>query len=111
MPPLLIITAQLLSVVAFLTYGIACFFSERLTAEFKRWGLEPIRKITGALEVLGALGLMVGFVDPTIRTLSAAGLTLMMGGAVIVRAKVGDRLVLWVPAVILFGINLCIALW
>lgn len=109
MAPKFLILAQVCSIVAFLSYGTACFISSRLVAEFKRWGLEPLRKVTGGLEIAGALGLLIGFFDPIIRTLSAAGLSVMMICAVLVRAKIRDRAMLWAPAVILLLINLAIA--
>lgn len=110
MPPLLLPLAQLVSIVAFLAYGLACFFSEALTAEFKRWGLGPLQRLTGGLEILGAIGLIVGFVSPTIRMMSAGGLALMMICAMFVRAKMRDPFVLWIPAVVLLAINVYIGL-
>jgi uncharacterized membrane protein YphA (DoxX/SURF4 family) len=110
MPSKLLIVAQIASFVAFFGYGVACFFSAALIDEFKRWGLEPLRKLTGGLEVLGALGLLAGFVSPIIRTFSATGLALMMVCALFVRAKMRDRPMLWVPATVLLGLNAFIAL-
>lgn len=106
--PLLL--AQLISAIAFLVYGVACFYSQKLTLEFQRWGLAWIQKLTGALEVLGALGLLVGFSNPTLRMLSAGGLSLMMLVAVGVRAKVRDPFLQWLPAVLLLLLNLYIML-
>lgn len=108
--PTPLLLAQLTSSIAFLTYGVACFSSPKLTAEFQRWGLAPIQKLTGALEVLGALGLLIGFWNPLLRTLSAAGLSLMMLIAVGVRSKMRDPFLQWLPAVILLFVNLYILL-
>jgi hypothetical protein len=108
--PTPLLLAELTSIIAFLAYGVACFCSSKLTAEFQRWGLAPIQKLTGALEVLGALGLMAGFWNPALRTLSAAGLTLMMVVAVGVRAKIRDPFLHWLPALGLLFLNLFILL-
>ena len=105
-----LLIAQLVSSISFLSYGVACFWSAKLTAEFQRWGLASIQKLTGALEILGALGLAGGFMYPTLRTLSAGGLALMMVAAIVVRAKIRDPLLHWLPAIILLLLNLYIAL-
>lgn len=103
-----VLIAQLVSSISFFCYGVACFYSAKLTAEFQRWGLAPIQKLTGALEILGGLGLAAGFMYPTLRLLSAGGLALMMACAVLVRAKIRDPFLHWLPAVILLLLNLYI---
>ena len=111
MIPILFSLVQLGTAVAFLVYGIACFFSRALTAEFERWGLRSIQRLTGSLEILGGLGLLVGFFSPTIRCMSSSGLALMMVCALLVRAKVRDRAVLWAPAALLLVVTLGLALY
>jgi hypothetical protein len=109
MIPIFFSLVQLGTAVAFLVYGIACFFSRALTAEFERWGLRSIQRLTGGLEMLGGLGLLVGFFSSTIRFISSLGLALMMVCALLVRAKVRDRAMLWAPAALLLVITLGIA--
>jgi len=49
---------------AFVIYGISCLGSEQMRAEFRRFGLERFRVLTGALEVLGGAGLVGGLLWP-----------------------------------------------
>jgi len=50
--------------VAFAIYGAQCLFSASMQAEFIRFGLERFRVLTGILEVLGGVGLLVGLKWP-----------------------------------------------
>ena len=49
-----------LSVLLFLYYGVDCLFSDGMVVEFERYGLSRFRRLTGSVEVLGAVGLAVG---------------------------------------------------
>lgn len=110
MQPTVLITAHVLSIIAFLGYGLACFFSRSLIAEFERWGCGSLRKLTGGLQVLGALGLLAGLRDPFVRMISASGLAFMMACAVVVRLRVRDPLIRWIPALVLLLVNVLVAL-
>jgi uncharacterized membrane protein YphA (DoxX/SURF4 family) len=101
---------QAISAVAFFVYGIGCFYSASLISEFERYGLKALRKLIGALEIAGALGLFIGFYLPILRFLSAGGLSMLMFFAIIVRWKIKDPILQWIPAIVLFLINLSIAL-
>jgi len=82
--------------------------------EFKRFGLtDSQRKLTGILQILGAGGLLAGFIYPTIGLLAAAGLTLMMFVAFIVRIIIKDSFAQSIPSIIFMLINawLTIALY
>lgn len=74
--------------------------------EFKRYGYEKHRVAIGILEILGAVGLIVGLIDPVIFGISSAGLTILMFAAILVRKKIRDPLLKWLPAIFLFLINL-----
>ena len=51
----------LVSSTLFLFYGCACLFFEGMRRDFERFGLSSrLRTLVGTLEVLGALGLIVG---------------------------------------------------
>ena len=54
----------------------------------------------GALEVAGAIGVLIGLVQPLIGGLAAAGLLLLLGGALGVHVRNGDRPQKLAPAVI-----------
>ena len=97
--------ARALSAIAFLFYGIACLISPRMDAEFERYGLARFRRLIGALECLGALGLVVGHFNRPVLVLSAAGLTLTMLMAIATRIRIGDSLVQTLPAIVLLALN------
>lgn len=102
---LLIEGLRVFSMLTFLGYGLACLFSGHMEEEFERFGLARMRRFTGALEVLGALGLAAGYRVPAIGVAAAAGLTTLMLLGVAIRLRVGDSLVATLPAAVLFVVN------
>jgi hypothetical protein len=70
--------ATALSVVLFLFYGAAVLFTKGMKDEFERFGLSNLRQLTGALEMLGALGLVAGQFVPALVVMSAGGLTVLI---------------------------------
>ncbi|MEH0841212.1 DoxX family protein [Micromonospora sp. CPCC 205711] len=54
----------------------------------------------GLLEAAGAIGLLVGLIEPLIGTLAGAGLLLLLGGAVVVHLRKGDGPRKYAPAVV-----------
>ena len=88
----------LFSSLSFLTYGIAYFKSPNMKSEFKRFGLEKQGKLVAILEVLGAIGLLVGLAVNPIMLISAGGLALLMLLGVAVRLKIGDSVWVSLPA-------------
>ncbi|MGZ5380135.1 MAG: DoxX family protein [Mycobacterium sp.] len=71
----------------------------------------PIRKLTGILELLGSLGLILGYFVPQFTVAAAGGLTLMMGVGVVVRLRCGDSLADALPAIVILLINLYIVVY
>lgn len=51
--------ANVISIGLFLFYGVLCLFADGMVDEFERYGLSRFRRLTGALEVLGATGLVI----------------------------------------------------
>ncbi len=102
--------ARALSAIAFLYYGIACLVTTRMKVEFERYGLARFRNLVGALEFLGALGLLVGFFYHPVLVLAAAGLTLTMLMGIVTRIRIGDSLVQTLPAIVLMIVN-AFVLW
>ncbi len=98
-------SARALSAIAFLFYGIACLVTPRMDAEFKRYGLARYRRLIGAVECLGALGLLVGHFNRPVLVLAAAGLTLTMLMAIVTRIRIGDSLARTLPAIVLLALN------
>lgn len=93
------------SVVAFLSYGALCLWTQHMSREFERFGLARMRKLTGGLELLGASGLIGGYFVPFVTTAASAGLALLMLLGVGVRIRVRDPFVSMLPALALLAAN------
>jgi uncharacterized membrane protein YphA (DoxX/SURF4 family) len=96
--------------VVFLYYGLTCLFANGMAKDFERFGLAHLRILTGTLEVLGAVGLVVGHWIPLLRLLSAAGLALLMLLGLLTRLRQRDALREMLPAWVLMVVNVSIAL-
>lgn len=108
--PLLYYACVGLSISLFLYYGAASLLADGMVAEFERFGLSRFRRMTGVLELLGAVGLAVGLFLPTITVVSAGGLFLLMVLGIAARVRVGDAVLETLPAVVLGVVNLFILL-
>ena len=98
------------SSLSFIYFGINCFYSKFIIAEFIRYKLPKFRKITGVLQLIGAAGLLIGFYyNPTLLLISSIGLALLMLAGFSVRMKIKDNFVKSSPAFIFAVINLFIA--
>ena len=95
----------LISSLSFMGYGIAYFKSSELKNEFKRFGLEKAGALTAVLELLGALGLLIGLMYQPILLISAGGLAILMLLGVAVRIKVRDTLWVTLPALFYMVLN------
>ena len=98
----------LVSSTLFLFYGCACLFFEGMRRDFERFGLSRLRTLVDTLEVLGALGLIVGQLWLPLVPLSAGGLALMMFVGVATHIRVLDSLAQALPALVLMCVNLFI---
>ncbi len=98
----------LLSVLLFLFYGLSCLFADGMAAEFERFGLSRFRRLTGSLEVGGALGLIAGQFFLPVLVVSSAGLVLLMILGVVTRIRVNDPAPEVLPASLLLIMNLYI---
>ena len=95
----------LFSSVSFLIYGVTYFYSSDMKNEFKRFGLEKFGVLTALLEIIGAIGLLVGFVLTPILIISSGGLALLMFFGVLARARVKDSLRVTLPAFLFMVLN------
>ena len=95
----------LVSSVLFMASAVSCFVGPDTRREFGRFGLDRMRILTGALELLGAGGLLVGLWWPPALRLAAGGLALLMLAAVAIRVRQRDALRLMLPAAVLAGVN------
>jgi len=90
-------------VVAFAAAGaakLAAVPAMRARAAHVGFSVAAYRRI-GLLEILGVLGLLVGALLPAIGALAAAGLLLLLGGAMIAHLRSGDGPRELAPAVVL----------
>jgi hypothetical protein len=95
----------LFSGLSFLAYGIAYFTSPRMKSEFLRFGLGKLGLLTAVLEILGAIGLLIGLLVNAILMISSGGLALLMFLGLIVRIKVQDRWWASFPALFFMLLN------
>ena len=100
----------LFSSLSFLAYGVAYFTTSKMKEEFIRFGLSRFGTLTAILEILGALGLVVGLMSNIMLLISSGGLALLMFLGVIVRLKIKDGLWASSPALFYCGLNLYIFL-
>ena len=94
-----------ISSVSFIFYGISYFTTTNMKIEFKRFGLEKFGALTAILEILGALGLLLGISLHPILLVSSGGLTVLMLLGVVVRIKMKDSLLISTPATIYMLLN------
>lgn len=95
----------LLSSVSFLYYGISYFSTAHMKTEFKRFGLEKFGALTAILEIMGAIGLLVGLFYTSILLLSSGGLALLMVLGLLARVRVKDSLWVSMPAFLFLIVN------
>lgn len=96
--------------VSFVLYGMQCLISKRFAQEFIRFGLNDTqRKITGILQLSGALGLGFGyFYSKELLFISGVGLCALMFLGCIVRWRIKDSLIQTSPALLYFLMTLYI---
>ncbi len=99
------------SIVAFLVYGTACVATDRMVAEFERYGLPGWRRITGSLEIAGGLGLLIGVWWPPLGIAAAGGLCALMVAGTWTRIRIRDSLRETLPAFSLMLVNGYLCAW
>lgn len=97
-----------LSGLAFLIYGPLCLFTPHMKLEFERYQLSGFRKLVGALETLGGLGVWIGVWYEPLLIFSAGGLSLLMLLGLLVRLRLRDPIPQLLPAALLMLINMAI---
>ena len=93
---------------SFLIFGFLCFRSNYFKYEFKRYGLNNFRKITGFFQFAGGIGLLLGFFVKELMLMSSFGLFTLMFLGVCVRLKINDGFIRTSPAIFYMLINLYI---
>ena len=97
-----------ISAISFLFYGLNCLFNKKMFQEFKRFGLSDFRKLTGVLQLLGSIGLLIGYFYPLVTLIASAGLAVLMLLGFLVRLKIKDGLLVSLPAFAFMSLNLYI---
>jgi hypothetical protein len=106
----LFILIVLFSGISFIIYGSLLLVSTEMQNEFKRFKLEKFTKLTGILELLGGIGLLVGLKVGFTLLISSGGLALLMLLGFMVRIKVKDSLWLSFPSLFFMLLNLYVFL-
>ena len=101
-----------LLVVAFAVAGsakLAAVPAMRAKAEHVGFSVAAYRRI-GLLEILAVLGLLIGAFVPVIGALAAAGLLMLLGGAIVTHLRSGDGVRDIAPALVLGLVTLAFLL-
>lgn len=98
--------AILISGISFIIYGILLLNSTKMQNEFKRFGLEKFTKLTGVLELLGGIGMLIGLKFDIVLLISSGGLALLMLMGFGVRMKLKDSFWLSFPSFFFMALNL-----
>ena len=108
---ILIIIAQVVLGLLFLLIGSMTVAGMNMFVEnFRRFGYPQwFRIVTGSLEVLGGIGLLIGIWLPGLAALASAGLTLVMLGAVLTHLRTKDPLKKIALAIVLEVLAIVIA--
>jgi uncharacterized membrane protein YphA (DoxX/SURF4 family) len=74
--------------------------------EFAVYGLnETMVYLVGGLKILAALGLLIGFYNKKTITPAAGLMAMLMVGAIVMHFKVGDEIIKFLPAGIMFVLS------
>jgi len=104
--------ATFFSGISFLFYGTACLTTSHMKSEFIRYGYDGQRALTGYLQILGGLGLLIGYwTSPFLMAAAATGLSLMMIFGFGVRLKIRDSFWQSSPAFLYAVLNLYLSLY
>jgi len=76
--------------------------------EFKRFNIEKLGLLTIILEILGAVGLLIGLLFKPILLISSGGLAILMLLALMIRIISKDSLLISLPALFYMILNACI---
>jgi len=95
----------LLSSISFFVYVASYFLTPHMKNEFKRFNLDKLGLLTIILELLGAMGLLIGLKFNPILIISSIGLTLLMLSGLIIRIKLKDSIWISFPALFYMCLN------
>ena len=102
--------ARVVSIVAFLSFGAHCLAADTMRTEFERYGLAPLRRLTGWLEIAGGVGLVASYWIPPLAVAAATGLAMLMLLGTLARIRIRDPLLAMLPALFLLLLNAWLAI-
>jgi hypothetical protein len=105
-----LLACMLFSAVSFLFFGYSCLTSLFMRQEFERYGLAKYRRLTGTLQIIGALCLLGGLFYLPLAITGAAGLMVLMLLGLAVRIRLRDSFIQSTPALFYALLNLVIVL-
>ena len=76
-----------------------------MVREFQRFGVARFRVLTGILEILGGLGVLIGLWFWPLGLVSSCGLFVLMAMGFIVRIRIRDRVLQCLPALFFCLLN------
>lgn len=94
------------AIALFLANGTHVLFLGGMVADFQRFELIRMRRLTGTLQMLGAVGLAAGMRMPVLVVPSAFALTALMLFGIAARIRARDALSKSLPALALVVLNL-----
>lgn len=101
----LLISCALFSSFSFIAYSISYFISPHMKSEFERFKMKHLGLLIIILEILGAIGLLVGLFFQPILLISSSGLSLLMLLGLIIRIKSKDSFLMSFPAIFYMILN------
>jgi putative oxidoreductase len=112
MMSILIIVVQVVLGLLFLLIGSMTVAGMKMFVEnFRRFGYPQwFRIVTGSLEVLGGIGLLIGIWLPWLAALASAGLILVMLGAVVTEVRTREPLQKIVLPIVLGALAIVVAI-
>ncbi len=76
-----------------------------MVGDFRRFNLENLRILTGVLEILGGIGILIGLWWLPAQVVAASGLALLMLCAFVIRLHVRDSVAASLPSFLLLLLN------
>jgi len=101
----LLIFCVLFSSISFAGYSISYFISPNMKKEFERFNLKNLGLFVIILEIVGAIGLVVGLFFKPLLLLSSGGLAILMFLGLITRIKSKDSFLVSLPALFFMILN------
>ena len=92
--------------ISFLFYGYGCLFLDKMKLELVRFKLSDThRKLTGVLQIIAGVALLLSFISPLVGIIATGGLTIQMFLGFMVRLKIKDSIILSLPSFVFMILN------